>query len=117
MSYIDRDELKLAPYTGEFYTSVIDRDAPLDQQTETEQTICTVKCDIQQDSHARYGTNIHAVYRIDVPFSPWDGENVPVQRGNLFRGEQDGLPVIGKVIGVFSSQLGGWFAFVESNQV
>lgn len=117
MSYIDKNELQLAPYDGEFYTSTIDKTKPANERTTVETVIATVKCDIQQDSHARYGSNIHAVYRIDVPFSPWNGDTVPVQRGHIFRGEQDGLPVIGRVIGVFSSQLGGWFAFVESSEI
>lgn len=115
MAYIDRDEIMDAPFDGVFYKTEIDTDKPLDERTEEEVIICQVKCDIMQDSHARYGTNIHAVYRIDVPLG--DEDNIPVQRGNLFRGEQYGLSISGRVIGVFASQLKGWFAFVETNEV
>lgn len=115
MSYIDRDELQVAPFTGEFYTSEIDETLPLDEQVEVKRTICTVSCDIQQDGHARHGTSLESVYRVDVPFE--NDEEIHVERGNLFSAVQYGRTISGKVVGVFASQLGGWFAYVETMEV
>ena len=115
MSYIERDRLQVAPFTGEFYDSVIDETLPLDEQVETKKTICTVSCDIQQDGHAQHGTSLASVYKVYVPFDT-DG-NIPVERGNLFSGAQYGRTISGKVVGVFASQLGGWIAYVETYEV
>lgn len=113
MAYIDRDELQDYPFIGTFYTSTIDRSLPLTQQVETEVEICTVNCDIMQDSHARYGTNVHAVYAVYVPFDS-DVDKVPVRRGVMFKGFQYGLLVAGKVIGVFPSQVGSFENYSEN---
>lgn len=105
MAYIDRDEIQNYPFIGEFYTSTIDRTLPLTEQVEKEVLICKVNCDIQEGANNRTSTTVKAVYEVFVPFDSDFGE-VPVQRGNLFRGYQYGLLVAGRVIGVFPSQVG-----------
>lgn len=103
--YIDRDELQNFPFTGTFYRSEIDRSLPLTQQVEQEVVICTVPCDIQEESNMRATATAKAVYGVYVPFDS-ENETILVQRGHLFRSETYGLNIIGKVIGVFASQLG-----------
>lgn len=112
MAYIDRDELQDYPFTGEFYKSTIDKTKPLTQQVEEEVIIASVVCDIQEDSNARVSTTARAVYDVYVPFDS-DTDEVPVQRGHMFRGSQYGLLVAGKVIGVFPSQLGTFENYSE----
>lgn len=112
MAYIDRDELQDYPFTGTFYKSEIDRTKPLSQQVEEEVTIADVVCDIQEESNFRATATAKAVYGIYVPFDS-DTDEIPVQRGHMFRGEQYGLLVAGKVIGVFPSQLGTFENYTE----
>lgn len=112
MAYIDRDELQDYPFTGKFYKSVIDKTKPLSQQVEEEVTIAEVVCDIQEESNFRATATAKAVYGIYVPFDS-DTTEIPVQRGHMFKGEQYGLLVAGKVIGVFPSQLGTFDNYTE----
>ena len=112
MAYIDRDELQDYPFTGTFYKSVIDKTKPLTQQVETEVVIADVVCDIQEDANFRATATAKAVYAVYVPFDS-DITEIPVQRGHMFRGNQYGLLVAGKVIGVFPSQLGTFENYTE----
>ena len=114
MAYIDRDELVDFPFTGVFYTCKKDKNKPLTQQKEEEVVVCTVQCDIQEESNFRATATAKAVYGIYVPF---DGDTgvIPVQRGMMFRGEQYGLLVKGNVIGVFPSQLGTFENYTDKS--
>lgn len=114
MAYIDRDELQDYPFTGTFYKSVIDKTNPLTQQVEEEVVIAEVVCDIQEESNFRATATAKAVYGVYVPFDS-ETDEVPVQRGHMFRGYQYGLLVAGKVIGVFPSQLGTFENYTERN--
>ena len=112
MAYIDHDELQDSPFTGTFYRGEIDKTLPLSQQVEQLVVIADVVCDIQEESNFRATATAKAVYGIYVPFDGDAGE-VPVQRGNMFRGYQYGLLVSGRVIGVFPSQLGTFENYTE----
>lgn len=116
MNYIDRDEVEEYPFDGTFYTTYINRDAPLNQQFEQEVVILETKCDITEASHSRVGDFIKAVYSIFVPFKKGI-EEISVQRGQMFRATQYGVKIEGKVEGVFPSQLGGFVAYVQANDV
>lgn len=111
--FIDREELKDYPFKGVFYKSEVDKSLPPSQQVHKEVIICEVQCDIQQYSDARVGTNVRAEYSVYVPFDS-DTEEIPVQRGNMFRGHQYGLLVAGRVNGVFPSQLGTFQNYSEN---
>ena len=112
MAYIDRDELQDYPFTGTFYKSVIDKTKPLTQQVEEEVVIADVVCDIQKHSGVIVSNVAKAVYDVYVPFDSED-DVVPVQRGHMFRGEQYGLLVSGKVSGVFPDQIGTFENYTE----
>ena len=115
MAYIDRDELQDFPFTGEFYRMVKDKTKPLTQQVAEKSVICQVRCDIQQEANYRVTDASKAVYGIYVPFDS-ETDTVPVQRGDLFKGDQYGLLISGKVIGVFPSQLGTFENYTESSE-
>lgn len=115
--HTDRRELEEYPFDGLFYTSEIDRTAPLDQQVEQEVVVLSTKCDITEASHSRVGDFIKAVYSIYVPFDKTIENPIDVNRGVMFRANMYGLLIEGKVEGVFPSQLGGFVAYVQANDV
>lgn len=110
MAFIDRDELQDYPFTGTFYRAVKDTSSLLNPVTE--EIVAEVVCDIQEESNFRATQTAKAVYGVYVPFDS-ETDVVPVQRGMMFRGEQYGLLVAGKVIGVFPSQLGTFENYTE----
>ena len=112
---IDRNILKEYPYKGEFYTNEIDRDLPLDEQSPTHKTICEVDCDIQQDRDAEKINSLICIYNVFVGLKK--DENVPIKRGCLFKGEQRGLNISGKVISVAVSELGGYVAKIDTSEI
>lgn len=127
--FIDKTSLDEFPFTGVFYNIVVDENVePILQKTE-EVVICTVKCDIQEGGNYRASSTLKAVYEVFVPFDERNREglsDIPVKRGDLFRGETYGLVVSGTVMGVFASQVGafdstgkrrGFIARVEATDV
>lgn len=114
---LDRNEIEEYPFTGVFYTSDIDRDRPLEEQVEEEVVVLETKCDIMEASHSRVGDFIKAVYSIFVPFDKTLVDPINVNRGLMFRANDYGLLIEGKVEGVFPSQLGGFVAYVQANDV
>lgn len=117
MAHIDRHEIEEYPFTGEFYTSTVDMTKPLDERGETEVVVLSTVCDITEASHERYGGFVTAVYSIFVPFDKSAEDPIPVNRGMMFRANDYGVLVAGKVAGVFPSQLGGFVAYVEVTDV
>ena len=118
MAHIDRHEIEEYPFTGEFYTSTtVDMTKPLDQREETEVVVLSTVCDITEASHERYGGFVTAVYSVFVPFDKSAENPIPVNRGMMFRSNDYGVLVAGKVAGVFPSQLGGFVAYVEVTDV
>lgn len=119
MAYIDRDELQDYPFTGTFYRAVKNTSSLLNPVTE--EIVAEVVCDIQEDANSLAGATAKARYEVYVPLD--DGADVPVQPGHMFRGTMYGLLVAGKVIGVFTSQVGsfdgkrGYLARVEATDV
>lgn len=115
--YIDRDEIQEYPFTGTFYTTEIDTTKSLLEQEETEVVILETPCDITEASHSRVGDFIKAVYSIYVPFDKTEEKPISVERGHLFRASDYGVEISGKVEGVFPSQLGGFVAYVQANDI
>lgn len=116
MAYIDRDEIQDYPFTGTFYKTDVDKTQPLTFQTEMKVVVAQVVCDIQKDSNSLVSNVAKAIYEVYVPFDS-DIEQIPVQRGHLFKGYQYGLLVMGRVVGVFPSQLGTFENYTESDDV
>lgn len=114
---LNRNEIEEYPFEGVFYTSAIDKTKPLEQQVEEEVVVLVTKCDILEASHSRVGDFIKAVYSIYVPFDKTLVDPINVNRGLMFRANMYGLLIEGKVEGVFPSQLGGFVAYVQANDV
>lgn len=99
------------PFTGSFYRqSEVDSAVPLNERESDDELVFVTSCDIQEASHTMSRDFIEASYAIYFPF---DGI-VLVKRGDLFRGEMYGMDIIGTVIGVFPSQLGGCKVYIKS---
>ena len=114
---IKRRDIVEYPFQGEFYTSEIDRTKPLEQQVEEAVVILQTVCDIQEASHSRLGDFNKAAYAVYVPFDKTLEDPITVNRGMRFRASDYGVPVDGKVMGVFPSQLGGFVAYVDVGDV
>ena len=67
MAYIDRDDTTAFPFSGEFYTSEIDKTDSMTQWKEKETTIAEVMCDIQEDANSLAGATAKARYEVYVP--------------------------------------------------
>jgi len=99
------------PFTGSFYRQTDgDVSVPLNERESSEELVLTTVCDIQEASHSMSRDFIEASYAVYFPF---DGI-VLVRRSDLFRGEMYGMDIIGTVIGVFPSQLGGCKVYIKS---
>lgn len=115
--HIDRNEIQEYPFDGVFYTTAVDMTKPLDERVEEEVVVLETKCDITEASHDRYGEFLRAAYSVFVPFDKTAEKPITVNRGVLFRADMYGLPIEGKIVGVFPSQLGGFVAYVQVNDV
>lgn len=109
--YIDINEVQEYPFTGIFYRTVINDNAPLDQQKETKQVLFSTKCDIVEASHTWGQDAIWAKYAVYFPFDKNSALNV--KPGTLFEADMYGLKIDGKVIGVFPSQLSGVTVYIQ----
>lgn len=116
-NYIEWDDLREYPFDGYFFVSVIDRTKPLEQQVAEEDIILETKCDITEASHSRLGDFSKAAYSVYVPFDKTLTQPIEVSRGMMFRADFYGVKVLGKVTGVFPSQLGGFVAYVDVSDI
>lgn len=114
MAYIDRG-IEEYPYHGRFYRIGFDMDVPLDQRVPIEKTVLDTECDIQEAGSNVTGGITNASFSIYFPFDT-EGE-MPVRRGDQFKGEMYGMVVDGQVIGVFPTQLGGCVAYLKDKDV
>ena len=110
MAYIDKDELQDYPFQGTFYKAVKNTSSLLNPTVE--EVVAEVVCDIQKHSGVLVSNVAKAVYDVYVPFDS-ESDVVPVQRGMMFRGEQYGLLVSGRVTGVFPMQVGTFENYTE----
>lgn len=110
MAYIDKDELQDYPFSGTFYRAVKNTSSLLNPTEE--EVVAEVVCDIQKHSGVLVSNVAKAVYDVYVPFDS-ESDIVPVQRGMMFRGEQYGLLVSGRVTGVFPMQVGTFENYTE----
>lgn len=122
MAYINRRRNKNEyPYQGTFYIKgepSVGNDGDLfgDEAGNAEDIIVLEKeCDITESNKAFSGGAITASY--DVYFPLENGGTVNVQRGQMFKADVNGISVIGMVISVGHSQLGGVHAYIKSTEV
>lgn len=103
------------PYEGAFYRMEIDLSQPPVEQVEEEVMVFSTICDIQRSSRLHVGGLLAADYTIYWPLDPNSGatgtidkfDDIPVRRGDTFRGMFYGYLVEGVVEIVRPSQLGG----------
>ena len=114
--FTNRFQLQEFPYTGIFYTVVIDESKPLDQQVEVKQVLYSTLCDIVESSHTWSADAIFGKYAV---YFPVDLANQEIKRapGVLFESEINGLKVDGKVVGVFPSQIGGVKVYIQDMDI
>lgn len=110
MAYTKRRKVNPYPYFGAFYTGGMDYSKPLDQRTVEGVAVLETKCDIQEVSKAANPTLI-ATFSVFFPF-PAD-QDLPITRGNAFKGKMGSIDVSGMVTNVVLSQLDGVVAYVK----
>lgn len=114
--YIDRNIPTDYPYYGQFYRIDIDRDLPLDEQTEQKVVVFETECDITESSHSWSRNFIWAKYAVYFPYNK-DMDEIKVKMGDLFESTINGMTINGKVVGVFPSQLNGVTCYVQDTDV
>lgn len=114
--YIDRNIPTDYPYYGQFYRIDIDRDLPLDEQTEQKIVVFETECDITESSHSWSRNFIWAKYAVYFPYNK-DTDEIKVKMGDLFESTINGMTINGKVVGVFPSQLNGVTCYVQDTDV
>lgn len=103
------------PYEGAFYRKEIDLSKPPVEQTEEEVEVLSTICDIQRSARLHVGGLLAADYTVYWPLesnanatgSVDKFADIPVRRGDTFRGMFYGYLVEGVVEIVRPSQLGG----------
>lgn len=118
--YIDRHRnAKEYPYQGTFYIKgepQIPDDGDLFGETTTEEEIVLeTPCDITETQRAFSSGAITASY--DVYFPIGDEETINIDRGYMFRADVKGLNIVGMVVSVGHSMMGGVHAYIKSSEV
>lgn len=109
------------PYKGTFYikgepTTGDDGDLFGDGATEgQDEIILETVCDITETNRAFASGAITASYDVFYPLK--DGEEIVIERGQMFKGEIKGLVVNGMVISIGHSQLGGVHAYIKCSDI
>ncbi len=118
--YIDRHRNKEEyPYQGTFYIKgepQVPEDGDLFSETVMEeQIILETECDVTETQRAFASGAITASYDVYYPLK--DGETINIDRGYMFRADVSGLNIVGMVVSVGHSQLGGVHAYIKSSEV
>lgn len=119
--YIDRSiNSNPFPYKGKFYVKAKDpvpEDGNLFGDTEETEDIVVLdtECDITETNRAFASGALTASY--DVYFPIFKDTTIEIERGMMFEGEMQGLSVVGLVISVGHSQLGGVHAYIKSSEI
>lgn len=122
MAYINRRRNKNEyPYQGTFYTKgepTLGGDGDMfgDEAGSVEDVIVLeTKCDVTETNRAFASGAITASYDVFFPISK--GDTVTIKRGQMFNADVNGINVIGMVISVGYSQLGGVHAYIKSTEI
>lgn len=118
--YIDRHiNAREYPYQGTFYIKgepQVPEDGDLFGETVMEEKIILeTKCDVTETQRAFSSGAITASYDVYYPLE--DGEMINIDRGYMFRANVDGLNIVGMVVSVGHSELGGVHAYIKSSEV
>lgn len=118
--YIDRHRNKKEyPYQGTFYTNGEPQDSEdgdLFGETVTEEKIILeTECDVAEAQGAFASGAITASYDVYYPLE--DGKTINIDRGYMFRANVNGLNIVGMVVSVGHSELGGVHVYIKSSEV
>lgn len=118
--YIDRHRnAEEFPYQGTFYIKgepQLPEDGDLFGETITEEKIILeTECDVTETNRAFASGAITASYDVYYPLP--DGEEITIDRGYMFRANVKGLNIVGMVVSVGHSMLGGVHAYIKSSEV
>lgn len=112
---IDRTTLVEYPYNGAFYKVGIDESLPPSQQVEDEILVMEVKCDIQEAQKTDSNGYIVSSFNVYFPFDT--KEDLPINKGMIFKGSKYGLKVEGEIIGLDPTQMGGCAVYLKNREV
>lgn len=111
---INRNALSEYPYNGIFYTvkkneypdgDFLGGDSEDGEAHGGDIILLKTLCDIQLQSHTVNNGTIMADYKV---FFPWEhGKEIPIPLNAIFKCEDYAVPLIGRVLGISMSQLGG----------
>ena len=119
-SYIDRHINKEEyPYQGEFYIKGEPQqpeDGNLFGETFMEENVVLrKKCDVNERQGVFSSGAVTASYDVFYPLE--EGETINIDRGYMFRANVNGLNIVGMVVSVGHSELGGVHAYIKSSEV
>ena len=119
-SYIDRRR-NINPYQfkGTFYTkgtSTGGDDLFDEPPTTEEKVLLKIDCDITETSRAFAAGAITASYDVYFPFDFVSG-TLNINRGVMFKADLKGVEIIGTVISIGTSQLGGVHVYIKCSEI
>ena len=118
-SYIDRRRnINPYPFKGTFYTKGTSAggDDLFDEPTEEETILLETECDITETSRAFAAGAITASYDVYFPFDFVSG-TLNINRGVMFKADMKGVEIIGTVVSIGTSQLGGVHVYIKCSEI
>ena len=118
-SYIDRRRnISPYPFKGTFYTkgTSMGGDDLFDEPTTEETILLEIDCDITETSRAFAAGAITASYDVYFPFDFVSG-TLNINRGVMFKADMNGVEIIGTVISIGTSQLGGVHVYIKCSEI
>lgn len=97
------------PFHGVFYRIGIDDSKPLDQQTDETIPVLETECDMSD------GTSLNTdTFTIYFPFD-FRKEKLKIKEGDLIKADIAGMEQVGKILGIYPSQLYGCTVLLTRN--
>lgn len=108
------------PFFGTFYTkgepSIGSNGDMFQEDTDDsmrESVILETECDITETNRAFSAGAITASYDIYFPIK--EGDTIDIERGQMFKANTKGISIIGMVVSISYSQMGGVHAYIKSS--
>ena len=87
-----------------------------DEPTTEETILLETECDITETSRAFSAGAITASYDVYFPFDFVSG-TLNINRGVMFKADMKGVEIIGTVISIGTSQLGGVHVYIKCSEI